>query len=318
MAASPILMPKLGLTMTEGLLAEWRVQPGDSVRAGEVIFAVETDKITSEVEARADGRIEEIRVAVGETVPVGAVVATWTGPAFGVDEAEDPQAPVPPAEAAGPVTPTEPATSAQFSSPPPTPPASGRGEARIIATPLARRLAREAGIGLEGIAGSGPHGRIKAEDIAAHLARPAPVQSVPVTPAPAAAIPFTALIDADLTALLDLHARLVAEANAAITLGELVRRALERVSAGRSIELLDLSASGVTWLVPSLAEGQVAVVAMGAARDAFLPGAHGAPVLRQIISLTLAGNPQQLSAEDGATLLGQLARLLQKPLKILA
>ena len=319
MAASPILMPKLGLTMTEGLLAEWRVQPGDSVRAGEVIFAVETDKITSEVEARADGRIEEIKVQVGETVPVGAVVATWTGPAFGVDEAEFP---LPPAEVAegGPVTPTEPATSAQFSSSPPTPSAGGRGAGRIIATPLARRLAREAGIGLDGIAGSGPHGRIKAEDLTAHLGRPVPVQSVPVTPppAPAAAIPFTALVDADLTALLDLHTRLVAEADATITVGELVRRALERVSAGRSIELLDLSASGVTWLAPVLAEGKVAVLAMGAARDVFLPDAHGAPGLRRVVSLTMAGNPQKLSSEDGAALLGQLACMLQNPLKILA
>lgn len=73
-----ILMPKLGLTMTEGEIAEWRVGPGDAVREGDVLFVVETDKITNDIEAREDGVIAAVLVAEGETVDVGTVVATYT------------------------------------------------------------------------------------------------------------------------------------------------------------------------------------------------------------------------------------------------
>ena len=65
--------------MTEGLLASWRVQPGDEVKAGDVLFVVETEKIATEVEAQGGGRIETIEVTEGLTAPVGAVVATWSG-----------------------------------------------------------------------------------------------------------------------------------------------------------------------------------------------------------------------------------------------
>ena len=64
-----LLMPKLGLTMTEGTLTEWRVEPGQRVRQGEVLFVVETEKVANEIEASADGCIGEIRVLAGATVP---------------------------------------------------------------------------------------------------------------------------------------------------------------------------------------------------------------------------------------------------------
>jgi pyruvate dehydrogenase E2 component (dihydrolipoamide acetyltransferase) len=72
----PILMPKLGLTMTEGDLVEWKVAPGDHVAAGDILFVVETDKISNEIEAGAAGVVEALHVSVGATVPVGTVVAT--------------------------------------------------------------------------------------------------------------------------------------------------------------------------------------------------------------------------------------------------
>jgi pyruvate dehydrogenase E2 component (dihydrolipoamide acetyltransferase) len=75
-----IVMPKIGLTMTEGTLARWNVAPGEEVRAGDVIFIVETEKAATEITARVSGKIDRINVAEGETVPVGTVVATWTGP----------------------------------------------------------------------------------------------------------------------------------------------------------------------------------------------------------------------------------------------
>lgn len=76
MARQTILMPKLGLTMTEGDLLEWKVAPGDRVAAGDILFVVETDKTANEIEAREAGVIEALHVSVGDTVPVGTVVAT--------------------------------------------------------------------------------------------------------------------------------------------------------------------------------------------------------------------------------------------------
>lgn len=135
-------MPKLGLTMTEGLLASWNVKPGDEVRPGDVLFVVETEKIATEVEAQAEGRIQSLEVEPGRTVPVGAVVATWTGPAAAAGVAEG--------EAAE-------RTRAA--------PSTGR----IVATPLARRLARQQRIDLARLRGSGPNGRIKAADVESAL-----------------------------------------------------------------------------------------------------------------------------------------------------
>src|SRR3546814_3449311 len=76
-----LVMPKLGLTMTEGLLAEWRVAAGDVYAAGDVLYVVETEKIANEIEATEPGRIAAILVAEGETVPVGTLVARTDGAA---------------------------------------------------------------------------------------------------------------------------------------------------------------------------------------------------------------------------------------------
>ena len=133
-----IVMPKLGLTMTEGLLASWRVQPGDEVRAGDVLFVVETEKIATEVEAQGSGRIETLEITEGSTAPVGAVVATWSG----AETASAGEAPLLP---------------------------SAPEDTRIVATPLARKLARGAGVDLSAITGSGPRGRIKARDVEAAM-----------------------------------------------------------------------------------------------------------------------------------------------------
>jgi pyruvate dehydrogenase E2 component (dihydrolipoamide acetyltransferase) len=154
-------MPKLGLTMTEGLVAEWRVRPGDAVQAGDVLFVVETEKIATEVAAQAAGRIETISAKEGETIPVGGVVATWTGPAIGAEPGVNQHSPVAAQAEAG---------------PPPDP-----GEKRVIATPLARRLAKQAGLDLRLLRGSGPGGRIKAADIEA-AARTSAREQKPKTP----------------------------------------------------------------------------------------------------------------------------------------
>lgn len=169
-SSATIVMPKLGLTMTEGKLAEWRIKPGESVKAGQILFVVETDKIANEIEAPAAGQIIDLLVPAGETVPVGAAVMRWTGP--GTATGPELSAPAPAAALQASAPPARP-TAAVASAVRPGPSAADGG-GRILATPLARRLAREQGVDLGGVAGSGPRGRIKAADVekASTAARP--------------------------------------------------------------------------------------------------------------------------------------------------
>lgn len=157
---SAILMPKLGLTMTEGVLASWAVQPGQSVKTGDLLFVVETDKIATDVEADRDGVIETILAAAGETVPVGAPVARWTGARQAAPAAMDLNQPAPSVEKKASLSvPSMPA-------PMVTAPANRR-----TSTPLARKLAKLNDIDWQALAGSGPGGRVKAQDVQAAIAR---------------------------------------------------------------------------------------------------------------------------------------------------
>lgn len=168
-----LLMPKLGLTMTEGLLSEWRTGPGKAFGKGDVLFVVETDKVANEIEAEADGTIAEILVQEGETVPVGVPLARLAGSDGAASPASShADAPDRPADARrdGPQDPSA------HNAPSPA--------GRIVATPLARRMAREKGVALAEVKGSGPRGRIKAADVEA--------AAVPAR-APAAAVPETGL-----------------------------------------------------------------------------------------------------------------------------
>jgi len=168
--AIDLLMPKLGLTMTEGVLLEWKARPGDAVAKGQLLYVVETDKIATEVEAEAHGILEAQLVAEGETVPVGAVVGRLAG-SSPVGAAK----PLP--EAATAVT--APASQPQANS---ATPASHRHDTqRIVATPLARRMAKAHALDLAGVAGSGSRGRIKAIDVERALGEPrqAPARAAP-------------------------------------------------------------------------------------------------------------------------------------------
>ena len=153
-SGAPIVMPKLGLTMTEGLVASWRVAPGDRIKSGDVLFVVETEKVATDIEAEADGQIERILIGEGETVPVGAVVATWTGPAS--DIVTLPNLPSAPSRLENAILP---------------PVAIVNETQRLIATPHARKRARQEGVALSDVAGSGPRGRIKAADVDAAIGR---------------------------------------------------------------------------------------------------------------------------------------------------
>nr|WP_308239849.1 dihydrolipoamide acetyltransferase family protein [Azospirillum argentinense] len=159
-----LVMPKLGLTMTEGVLAEWRVSPGQPFRSGDVLLVVETDKIASEVEADSDGVLIETTIPAGETVAVGTPIARWS--ADGAGAAPAPQA------AEAPAAKPSPTPVAANTRPLPAP-VRANGE-RILSTPLARRRAEGLGVDLGTVTGSGPRGRIKVADVeAAAQTRPA-------------------------------------------------------------------------------------------------------------------------------------------------
>ncbi|HTH36133.1 MAG TPA: pyruvate dehydrogenase complex dihydrolipoamide acetyltransferase [Xanthobacteraceae bacterium] len=180
-----ILMPALSPTMEKGNLAKWLKKEGDAIKTGDVIAEIETDKATMEYEAVEDGVMAKIVVPEGTSdVPVNQLIAVLA------QEGEDVKAaaaaagkgappPKPPATAPAPSTATAAAPQARPPAPPPpvasaprlastaeSVRANGHGN-RIFSSPLARRLAKEAGIALDRIQGSGPHGRVIARDVEA-------------------------------------------------------------------------------------------------------------------------------------------------------
>ena len=196
-----ITMPALSPTMTEGTLAKWLVKEGDTVASGDILAEIETDKATMEVESIDEGTVAKILVPEGsEGVPVNTPIAIV------LEEGEDASAldaavasaPAPaaapaasPAPAAAPAATS--ATPVAVAPPPPAAVAPGKAPpapvaadgTRIKASPLARRMAAQAGLDLLAITGSGPHGRIVKADIDATMAAGAPVAAA----APAAATP---------------------------------------------------------------------------------------------------------------------------------
>ena len=176
--ATEVKLPRLGQGMESGTIVKWLKAEGEPVEKGEPLYELDTDKVTQEVEAEADGVLLAITVREGE-VPVGRTIAVIGAPGE-TFEVTAPAAPAPAAVAAAPA-PVEAAA-------PAAPTANGD---RVKASPLARRIARERGIELRGLVGTGPDGRIVAEDVEravagttpAPVARPAaPVEGVEVVP----------------------------------------------------------------------------------------------------------------------------------------
>jgi pyruvate dehydrogenase E2 component (dihydrolipoamide acetyltransferase) len=196
-----VLMPQLGETVSEGKITKWFKLAGDQVKPGDNLFEIETDKVSMEVPSTTTGVLAEIRVATGAVAPVGAVVAVIVD---ATGAAASPSSAVAPSPPRAPATSTRvaaaAAATAAVSAPPALAgpikldpffevrtPARNYGSAKLaggtVVTPLARRLAGEAGIDLARLTGSGPHGRIVARDIESALARGALPGG---TPAPAA------------------------------------------------------------------------------------------------------------------------------------
>ncbi len=195
-----ITMPALSPTMEEGKLAKWHVKEGDSVSSGDVIAEIETDKATMEVEAVDEGRIGRIMVPEGtENVKVNAVIAVLLTDGESAGEVKAPapatRAPEPVRAEAPKAAPAQTPTATTGAAVAPLPERKAgeiaRGAAngnRVFASPLAKRLAREAGIELSAIAGSGPHGRVVKADVESAKSGKVPLKPA-LAPATAATVP---------------------------------------------------------------------------------------------------------------------------------
>src|SRR5438067_9626616 len=181
-------MEALSPTMEEGRVAKWHKREGDTVKAGDTLAEIETDKAVMDLVARADGVLRQVAVAEGQTVPVGSVVAVIAAPGETVGAtaaSAPPPAPVPSGsgkrETGNVATMTAPAPVVVA----PLPATAPSDATRVKASPLARRMAKEAGVDLKLVTGSGPGGRVVKKDLErAPSTAPAPTFPVSRFPLP--------------------------------------------------------------------------------------------------------------------------------------
>jgi pyruvate dehydrogenase E2 component (dihydrolipoamide acetyltransferase) len=195
LATHEIFMPALSSTMTEGKIVEWLKQPGDRVERGESVLVVESDKADMDVEAFQEGFLAAVLMPAGGTAPVGETIgliveteaeiaeAAAKAPAAPAAAAAPAPAPAPaaPAAAPAPAAPAAvPASTAPAATPLPAPVAAPASTAsgRVVASPRAKKLASQLGVDLGALRGSGPHGRIQAEDVLAATGQPISVPRV--------------------------------------------------------------------------------------------------------------------------------------------
>jgi len=206
LATHEIFMPALSSTMTEGKIVEWLKKLGDKVERGESVLVVESDKADMDVESFNEGFLAAVLMPAGGTAPVGETIGLIVETQAEIAEVQA-KAPAAPAAAPAPAaaTPAAPAPArAPVAAAPapapaapaaPAPPApvlavaapSANGNGRVVASPRARKLAQQLGVALEALRGSGPHGRIQAEDVLAATGQPVSVPWVAEGSGPAAA-----------------------------------------------------------------------------------------------------------------------------------
>jgi pyruvate dehydrogenase E2 component (dihydrolipoamide acetyltransferase) len=297
--SSQVTLPRLGQGMESGTIVRWLKAEGDTVEKGEVLYELDTEKATQEVEADASGTLLKILAQEGEEIEVGKAIAVIGEPGEEVAEAEaepEPKAEEPEQAAEAPAEPepeTEQAAEAPAAAEPepetePQPAVRSENGGRVKASPLARRIARERGIDLSALTGTGPEGRIVAEDVeraekagappAAPVAAAAPpsgeVEAVPLTgirkaiarrmteawEAPAFQITMTA----DMTAAIRVREGLVArmgEGDAKPTYSDILtkvcavalmrHRAVNALFAGEEIHLMPTANIGIAVAVPN-------------------------------------------------------------------
>ena len=202
MATHDIFMPALSSTMTEGKIVEWLKQPGDKVARGESVLVVESDKADMDVESFQDGFLAAVLMPAGSSAPVGETIGLIVETEAEIADAKA-KAPAAPAAAAAPA-PTPAPTPAAVPAPTPSPAATPSpapapapsatpvvaapvvNDGRIVASPRAKKLASQMGVDLATVRGSGPHGRIQAEDVEQATGQPISVPRVAEGTAPAA------------------------------------------------------------------------------------------------------------------------------------
>jgi pyruvate dehydrogenase E2 component (dihydrolipoamide acetyltransferase) len=207
--AVDVVMPQMGESIFEGTITKWLKKPGDKVERDEPLFEISTDKVDAEIPSPSAGVLKEIKIAEGQTVPIQTIVAVIDG-AGGAAASAPAAAPAPSAAPAKPAAPAPPPAAAAKPAAPAAPASAapaGNSSERIHSSPLVRRLAKEHGVDLSAIPGTGAGGRITKEDIQAVIAgqnggaapevsapaaapaavRPSAPPPPPVAPAPAAA-----------------------------------------------------------------------------------------------------------------------------------
>ena len=185
-----IIMPQMGESIVEGTITKWLKKPGDKVQRDEPLFEISTDKVDAEIPAPASGILQEIKVSEGSTVGVNTVVGTISvdGEAAAAPANAAPAASAPPPEAKPPEKKEEkkPAASAPapVASPTPQPELAEEGSEEARSSPLVRKIAREHGVNLSQVSGTGLGGRITKQDIMAFIERPASPPAAAAEPAP--------------------------------------------------------------------------------------------------------------------------------------
>src|SRR5580692_5598856 len=203
--ATDVVMPQMGESIFEGTITKWLKKPGDKVERDEPLFEISTDKVDAEIPSPSAGVLKEIKIPEGQTVPIQTIVAVidGVGSAAASAPAPAPAAPPPGKPAAAVPAPSAPAPAPTKAATPPPPPvqstvpaassSSSSGTERIHSSPLVRRLAKEHGVDLSSIEGTGAGGRITKQDIEAAIAENAGAASgapeaalAPPAPSPAA------------------------------------------------------------------------------------------------------------------------------------
>src|SRR4051812_14898391 len=375
-----VLMPQLGETVAEGKISKWFVKAGDAVKPGDNLFEIETDKVSMEVPAISAGALSAINVAAGETVPVGAVVAVILGKGEAISS-DKPPTPLSPAKAGVQdrekkdldfrfrrnerVERPEQATGlrdAPFKMEPfreVRSPDRNYGPARLaggtVVTPLARRLAGEAGIDLTNIKGSGPHGRIVAADVesaartksaAPALAQAQGAVTIVLTAdiaigqslALCAEVPAIELADIVVKAWAVALRRVMPAENSHIAVAIGKSRAVIRDAAGTSLIAISTARhdagtadeaqtattaisipgiSGITSVADVLRPPHATMLSIGAPRRAPVEAADGSIKFADVMTVTLTCDHRTVDPALGATLLAAFRGFVENPVTMI-
>ena len=331
----PVIMPQIGQDIRLGKIVEWRKAEGDRVEKGEVVLVVESEKASFEVEAEEAGVLLKVLYGEGAEVDVLSPVAYIgkpgeTGPEMEGREAAAVEAPYP----------EEPTAE--------VPAARQRPEGRLRASPSARRLATERGIGLSTITGTGPGGRITKEDVAAATEgtdtavlfgkmRRRIAERLALS---AQTIPhFYISVEVDMTGAQARRRALNEEHAAHVTVTDLViwaaaralrkfnrmnshvgedpRRGVDNSTAKGTFTVTSLGMFGVTEFLPLINPPECAILAVGSVVGRVMPAGTGFAV-REMMTLTLACDHRAADGIYAATFLNDIQQRLEKPGDLLA